>query len=225
MPDTPTPRSPSRHEPVAETIARARTFFGALQADADLAAALADYGYDADAVTDALALAAEVEAAERTQKTEYAEQYEATRTVARLTEAFRVPYMRHVRLARVLFPAGTLGHDALGLAGERAERLATLVAQANAFYHTARDDARFATDLARLRITPAEADAQIGRIAALQAALTTQQVETGEAQQATRTRDAAVERLRSLLSDATEVAKVALADVPQIRERLGLVER
>lgn len=211
--------------PVADLVARTRSLFTAARDDADIAPLLAEVGYDADALTDALALVAEVDAAERTQKAEYAEQYEATRAVAHATEALRVPYVRHVRLARVVFDKGTRGYDALALAGTRADKGADLVAEARAFYETVRTDAALAAPLARVKLTPAVAAEQLARVAALDAARTAQQVESGQAQQATRARDVAEARLRALAADVAEVAKIALADHPQLRERLGLLER
>ncbi|WP_412061381.1 hypothetical protein [Rubrivirga sp. IMCC45206] len=49
--------------------------------------------------------------------------------------------------------------------------------------------------------------------------------ETGEAQRATVTRDAAARAVRVHAGELATVAKVALADAPQLREVLGLRER
>lgn len=210
--------------PLPELLARAHTFFANLQTDDETGALLADFGYDADAVTDALALIESVQAAETTQKLEYAEQYAATRALAEAVEALRVPYVRHVRLARVVFDRNTFGHDLLGLAGNRADAPAALAAQARTFYAGVTNEA-VADALARVRITAETAAEQTARIGAVESALAAQRRETGEAQQATRARDVEEARLRSVLSDASEVAKIALADRPQMRERLGLLER
>lgn len=210
--------------PLPELLARARIFFANLRADDETGAILADFGYDDAAVTDALALVETVQAAETTQKLEYAEQYAATRALAEAVEALRVPYVRHVRLARVVFDRGTFGHDLLGLSGDRADAPAALAAQARTFYAGAANEA-VAEALARVRITAETVAEQAARIAAVEAALATQRREMGEAQQATRARDAEEARLRAVLSDASEVAKIALADRPQMRERLGLLER
>jgi len=212
------------HLPLGALLARAHTLFAVLRDDAETGALLADFGYDPDAVADALALVDAVQDAIATQQREYAEQYAATRNVARLTEALRVPYVRHVRLARVVFDRGTFGHDLLGLAGDRADTPAALVAQARTFYAGV-SNPEVAEALMRVRITPDVAVEQVARMAALESALAVQQREKGEAQQATRTRDAEEARVRALVSDASEVAKIALADLPQMRERLGLLER
>jgi len=49
--------------------------------------------------------------------------------------------------------------------------------------------------------------------------------ESGEAQRATVVRDDATRALRAHAGELAEVAKVALADQPQLREVLGLRER
>lgn len=80
-------------------------------------------------------------------------------------------------------------------------------------------------ETARTTYTPETATEQVGRIAALEAALVEQRRETGEAQQATRARDVEEARLRAFVSDSEEMARVVLADRPQQREWLGLLER
>ena len=49
--------------------------------------------------------------------------------------------------------------------------------------------------------------------------------ETGQAQQATATRNAAAAHLAGWMREFTATVKVALADHPQMRERLAILER
>ena len=52
-----------------------------------------------------------------------------------------------------------------------------------------------------------------------------QEEEKGEAQQATQTRDEAMDVLSDWLEDFLDIAEVALADRPQLLEALGVVVR
>ncbi len=48
--------------------------------------------------------------------------------------------------------------------------------------------------------------------------------ETGEAQQATASRDAAVDAFAAWYSDFKAIGKIALMNKPQLREKLGWIE-
>ncbi|NEP46299.1 MAG: hypothetical protein F6K35_46720, partial [Okeania sp. SIO2H7] len=52
-----------------------------------------------------------------------------------------------------------------------------------------------------------------------------QEKEKGEAQQATKTRDEALDALDDWLGDFLAIAEVALADKPQLLEALGVLVR
>ena len=52
-----------------------------------------------------------------------------------------------------------------------------------------------------------------------------QEKEKGEAQAATKARDAAIDELQDWLSDYLAIAKVALEDNPQLLEGLGVLVR
>ena len=60
---------------------------------------------------------------------------------------------------------------------------------------------------------------------AVETAQAAQIKETGEAQAATREHDDAVAALRGFMSDFYCVAEVATEDQPQLREKLGMLER
>jgi len=62
-------------------------------------------------------------------------------------------------------------------------------------------------------------------VEAVKVAREAQAKEAGEAQQATKTRDAAIAEARAYMTDFRTIAKIALAEVPQLSERIGIVDR
>ena len=193
--------------------------------DAEIQPLLALFGYDPDRIDDGLDLLTAAEESASRQTIEYGEKEAATHALAVEFGAFRAAYLRHVALARVAFKEGTAGYTTLGLQGDRADDLPRLLAQGRAFYRGLLGSPALLAAMADFRVDQAAAEAALGEADDAEAAKVAQAKEYGEAQVATRLRDDAVGALEGFLRDYTAVAKVALADHPQLREKLGLLER
>ena len=193
--------------------------------DADIQPLLAAYGYDTDRLDDGLALLTAAEEAASRQTIEYGEKEAATHALAVEFGAFRAVYLRHVTLARVAFKEGTAGYTTLGLQGDRADDLAGLLAQGRAFYRGLLGSPALLAAMASFNVDQAAVEAALGEADDVEEAKVAQAQEYGEAQVATRVRDDAVGVLEGFLRDYYAVAKVALEDHPQLREKLGLLER
>ncbi len=213
------------NETLSAFLSRIRTALTNAKTEADVQAALAPFGYDSERIDAGLSLldTAETEAAR--QQGEYAEQYSATQTAQQTEAALRSAYMRHVKLSRVAFKPGTPAYLKLRLSGERARDTSGLLRQSRTFYATIASTPDIQTALSAFTVDAAAVSGAQDQIAALDAALAAQAKETGEAQMATRTRDAAAAELRGYFSDFVTVAKIATEETPQLREKLGLLER
>ena len=110
------------------------------------------------------------EDATRAQQTEYAEQFAATSDLSESVAELRASYMRHVKLARVLFPPGTGEHTTLGLSGDRRDDLPGLIAQTEAFYRALLADARLLARTETVRLDQASAEAGLAQVEAVEAA-------------------------------------------------------
>lgn len=99
------------------------------------------------------------------------------------------------------------------------------MAQANQFYRALLDDAALLVTMSGYTLDQAAAETARNALDAVEEARARQIKETGEAQVATRQRDDAVAVLGGFMSDFHNVARIATEDQPQLREKLGMLER
>ncbi|HEX9952267.1 MAG TPA: hypothetical protein VGB53_10900 [Rubricoccaceae bacterium] len=210
---------------IADLVARARTALTNAKSDPDLAAALLPFGYDGKKLDEATALVDALAAAEARQDAEYGEQYEATEDADKAFEGAKAVYMRHVAISRIAFEGDTSLIGALALRGDREDDRPGLMAQARTFYTNALASAEAMEDLGALNVDKVSLEAGEAALNAAALAIAVQTEETGEAQEATVVRDAAARVLAAWLARFFKVAKVACDGQPQLRERLGLLER
>ena len=190
----------------------------------EIAALLAEFGYDAARIAVGQALYEAAHTAQLAQKQEYGEQYAASQAFDTAWQAANQPYKQFVKVARVAFNKDPHAVTALGIAGRRKPTYAGWLEQVQQFYTTALDNNAFQIELARFGVTLEKLQNGQALVDAVIAAKQTQGTETAEAQQATKTRDAAFEALDVWMSDFIAIAKIALEGT-QLSEALGILER
>lgn len=79
--------------------------------------------------------------------------------------------------------------------------------------------------LANMGITAEALQQRKDELDALEQLASLRKIEEGEAQQATKTRDAKMEELKDFFRDLIAIAKIALKSKPQLLEKLGVVVR
>ena len=210
--------------PLDELVARARTLYTNARDTPEIATALLDpYAYTTTDFDDGLLLVTTLEQRIADQAREYGEQYLATETADEALDTLRARFVAHRRLARTAVPRGTARYAALGLVGDVSRDDEGLLTQTATFYQTLLDDPTLADGIRGL--TPDAVTRARALVETARAAEDAQIKETGEAQRATARRDADAYTLRLHASELAIVAAVALADQPQLREVLGLLER
>ena len=100
---------------------------------------------------------------------------------------------------------------------------AAMLAEARAFYGTLDTSPDLASGVRSL--TPAAIATALARLDVADTADDAQTEEDGESQRATALRGTLEARLRAECAELAEAAGIALADQPQLREVLGLIER
>ena len=192
--------------------------------NAEIAALLAGFGYDAARIAGGQALYDAAQAAQVAQKQEYGEQYAASQASETAWNAANQTYMQLVKVARVAFSGDPNAATALGIAGRRKPTYPGWLEQAQQFYLAALANVDFQTELARFGITLEKLQAGKALVDAVVAAKQAQGSETAEAQAATQARDAALEALDAWMSDFIAIARIALEGT-QLSEALGILER
>ncbi len=190
----------------------------------EIAEALLPYGYTPAVLTDALARLDEFRKAISTQGTEKAEARIATRASVVASAAVAAAYAPHRILARRAHPRGTPGYSALDLAGDIPDGELAMLDHARHFYVTL-DATPDLADGIRLLSDPAVVALALARLDTAGLAEDDQVEEAGEAQRATNLRARLEATVRAVCSELAETATLALADKPQLREVLGLLER
>lgn len=194
-----------------------------LQADPDLHAPMAVFGYDAAKIDSLMALYEAAAASCFTQITQYAQQYGATAAYNDAIKAAKTRYARHLKLARVVYKDNITRSHQLGLQGIRQQNFYGWKGQAEQFYAAALADPAVQAELATVGLTLSALQDAKTLIDAAEDAWNTQKKEAGEAQAATQTRNAALKALRTAYGDLIAVARVAFADDGQKLERMGIV--
>ena len=115
--------------------------------------------------------------------------------------------------------------QALGLWGERKESVSGWPVQVNQFYTNMLGNQNWLGAMANYGITTEKLMAGEALVIQVKTALSSQKIEMGEAQEATRTRDKAADTLQAWYSDFIAIARIALEDKPQYLEMLGIVRK
>jgi hypothetical protein len=210
-----------RKLPIDEFLVRADVAIQNALNDPEILTALTVYGYDETALQAGAALVTEAETLHRAQQAEYADQYTATEALNAARDEAHALYTEHLTLARVAFRDDSEARNFLDLDGRRKRTFSGWLKQAETFYtHLLETPDVLAALQARFPLEQSVFEAGRAQIAALVELNRAQEKEKGEAQQATKTRDAALDALDAWLDDYRAVAEIALQDQPQKLEAL-----
>lgn len=206
---------------IEERLLAAQVAIDSALSDADILAALTPFSYDEARLQEGRALYEEALALVNQQKAEYGEQYEATEKLHAAWETANTAYMRALKVARLILKGNPRAEAALILRGKRKKSLSGWIEQATAFYTNLLANPDFMAEMAQYTYDEARVTAEAALVQAVVEANVAQAQERGEAQEATKQRDARLDALDAWLSKFKGFAEVALADHPQRLEKLG----
>ncbi len=186
----------------------------------NISAALEIFGYDDAVLQQGQDLLDATRNLSDVQRKEYGDQYAATAALNEAQEKAGRLYTAHRKLAALAFKGDTARLTAMAMDGPKKKSRSGQLTQGRRFYKHLLDDEQAIEVMGRFRITReklAEVQALFDQIETLNQ---TQKDETGEAQRATKARDAALDELHEWMGEFKTVAQIALADDPQLMESL-----
>jgi len=210
--------------PIDEFLGSVQVALANVTANNTIKTALADFGYTDDRMAQGQALYNTALTAQHQQKAEYADQISATDALNQTWETAHASYMRLVKVARVALKDNAGALTRLGLNGKRKRSLSGWLLQAQQFYTNLLNAPDLVEAMKQFGMTPAKLKAAQAEALAVEAANQAQEKEKGEAQNSTKTRDAALDALNDWFSDFVAIARVALEESPQLLESLGIWE-
>lgn len=209
--------------PIPTLITDARRLYINARDNAEISALLTTYKVTAATLDEGLALLQAVVDASSAYGAETVDASQATGAVQAATDEVADAYTEDREMARIPYPRGSDEYEALRLAGSPPRARAEILGDARDFYNTLQARPDLIDPIPGL--TPETVTARLAAVLATDTDDTTQTAEEGEAQVASDARKAAVTALRRHASQTARIARRALADRPQLREILGLLER
>jgi hypothetical protein len=183
---------------------------------------LQPFGYDENRFNEGNQLYQDAFSLHQDMKMEYGEQFLATETFQKEWEEVNKTYMQHVVLARVALKNHEPYLKVLGLLGERRNTYTGWIGMCNQFYKNVMKKQEVLDLLLNVGLTADMLTAAHQRVIDVENLKKMKSRETGDAQEATKLRDLAVEALREWIADLVAIARVALADSPQLLEKLDI---
>ncbi len=156
-------------------------------------------------------------------KVEIGEQMAATEAFLKALDDTDEEYMKHLKVARVACRYNVEIIRQTELLDERKDSFTGWSDQAVSFYINFMKNGEAMAQMGKFLITPEALQATLAKVENCIQLKATQALETGDAQEATKLRDDALDELLRWVADLVAIARVALADSPQLLEKLNIV--
>lgn len=183
---------------------------------------LAPFGYDEVRFGEGLQLYDTAYSLHQLQKKEYGDQFMATEEFQKEWDRVNRTYMQQLRIGRVVLKEYPSLLKLTGILGERKASYFGWLCQARQFYAKSLENQQVCDLLANFGVTTEMMTAAQQEVEAVENLRSMKSRETGDAQEATAKRDLALDALEAWVADLVAVARVALADSPQLLEKLDI---
>lgn len=185
--------------------------------------AVTPLGYPEAKLNEGKALLTEASTLVETQKREYGELDAAQETFKVEKQNADETYKNILAIGRIAFKTDVQAQTTLELNGRRASTHSGWLKQTLGFYRALLANDGWKAALANYGQTEEKLTAEVAAIENVAAASENVRKEMGDAQNATQERDQKVEELVDWVNDYEVIARIALADNPQLLEKLGIV--
>lgn len=185
--------------------------------------AVSPYGYVEEKFNEGETLLVNATTFVEKQKREYGEVDAAQAEYETARKNAHGDYMNMLAICKIAFKKDVKAITTLDLTGRRATTLSGWLKQTRGFYRAILDNEKWKVKLAGFGQTEEKLLAQLAAVDGVAAASENKKREMGDAQNATQLRDEKIEELVEWVSDYEVIARIALADRPQLLEKLGIV--
>ncbi|WP_321995705.1 hypothetical protein [Draconibacterium orientale] len=185
--------------------------------------AVTPLGYGPEKLTEGQSLLNEATVLVETQKREYGEVDAAQQVFDDQRKNAHKVYMAVLAISKIAFKGDVQAISTLDLTGRRASTFSGWLNQTRSFYRAILANEAWKTELAKYGQTEAMLTGELAMIDAVATASENKKKEMGDAQNATQERDEKLEELAEWVTDYEVIARIALADKPQLLEKLGIV--
>ena len=184
---------------------------------------LNEFGYTTEKLQQGLDMYNEVDGLVTEQREEYNEQYEASNIFYSEWELAKKFSMRTLKFARIAFEGNTKILNDMHANKSRSDRYDVWRVDARAMYDTMLGDESLINVLLEFGYSIEKLTAEYEDVKKLDTLYNNFMTEKGEAQQSTLIRDQKLQELRIWMGRLKKVARLALADQPQLLEILGII--
>lgn len=191
--------------------------------DAKILDAVSPMGYPETKLNEGAALLDKASTLDEDQKRAYGELDAAQAGFETERNMANIAYMNMVRIGRIVFKNDVKAITTLELNGRRARSIGGWLKQALGFYRAILANSEWKDALAVYGQSEEIINAQLAAIESVATASETVKKDKGDAQNATVERDEKLVELLEWVNDYEVIARIALADNPQLLEKLGIV--
>ena len=191
--------------------------------DEEVKNAVAGYGYSEEKLNEGLNLLNKAGMLYEAQIKEYGDVDGAQEKFKNSREEVYSDYMKMLTIARIAFKNDVQAGATLELTGSRATTLGGWLSQARNFYRSLLSNEEWKAVMAGYGQTAEKLEDALQAVEGVSKAAENVKKEMGDAQNATQERDSQFEKLIEWLSDYEQIAEIALADKPQLLEKIGIV--
>lgn len=204
-----------------ETLELYRVSLTNVATQAQIAAIMAEFGYDQDKITVGKSLLDKTRQAWDTNQQEDLESSVAYQTFADAKARLAKRYDLHRKKARIVFRNDLAAKAQLGVNKAMPRAFVSWLESIRKFYAAALADPSLQAALAPLKVTPEELALGQEGVAQVEQARAEYLREKGESQASTQLKDKAFSELDEWMRDFYDVARISLEDEPQLLESLG----
>lgn len=189
----------------------------------ELASEMSKFGYPQPKIDEGFQLLNATANSIDTQKKEQDEEKAASAVYQTQKEEVNDTYATDRKKAKIAFMDDMVTLNKLALLGEEADIYDEWVADMKILYKTVLDEPELQAELASLQFTRGHAESMLSRIDSMERSGEGYYVEKGESEQARLDKVEQFNKLEHWMSRFYKVARIALADKPQLLEAIGLV--